>query len=501
MALTAYTNWYVRAGGSQTNGGGYDSTISGAGTNYADQDAAQVVFSAGNSNRLSTSGAGATTITSAGTPFTSAMVGNCIRISAGTNFQTGYYFITSYTSTSQVVLDRTPTSGGAGSNGDGSLGGAHASLINYANGGSGLGTPTLTTPLAAGHTVNIRGGGTDDPAIASLDYDFSAGYWTFPAGNLTTGPIKFVGYNGRPGIKYCGLLSYTTTCHFWQNIKAAITTSTYTNQSFINGSQITLYNCIIDANNVDARLIGAGGFQHTVIDCEFRCTGSSGAGTVAALDISDDYGGRIIGCYIHNLKGPQVKLGPDRMNVCANNIIASGLSDGILMGSYSGTSYNGVVCFNNTIDSNAGHGINIPSIANLVGTNITNNIIANQTGGSKYGITITTGTTASNDNAKAGVINYNALYNNTGSYNAISAGANDVALSAAPYTGSGNYALNSTAGGGAACKQVGFPTAFRGSSTSNYPDFGAAQAIVAAVAFIAHGAYTVYQAVKRLAYF
>src|SRR5258707_15548764 len=41
-AVLATANWYVRAGGNELNGGGYDAAISGAGTNYADQDAAQL---------------------------------------------------------------------------------------------------------------------------------------------------------------------------------------------------------------------------------------------------------------------------------------------------------------------------------------------------------------------------------------------------------------------------------------------------------------------------
>ena len=86
MAILATTNWYVRAGGLETNGGGYDSTIAGATTNYADQDAPQLSLT-----DLATSGAGSTTLTSVTGGFTSAMIGNCIRIASGTNFQTGYY--------------------------------------------------------------------------------------------------------------------------------------------------------------------------------------------------------------------------------------------------------------------------------------------------------------------------------------------------------------------------------------------------------------------------
>lgn len=54
-------------------------------------------------------------------------------------------------------------------------------------------------------------------------------------------------------------------------------------------------------------------------------------------------------------------------------------------------------------------------------------------------------------------INYNGVFCTT-NYSGISAGPNDVDLSASPFVSAGSdYALNNTAGGGAALKNVGFP--------------------------------------------
>ena len=192
MAINAATNWYVRVAGNALNGGGYDSTISGAGTNYADADAAILSLT-----DFATSGAGSTTLTSATGGFTAAMVGNCVRMASGTNFQAGYYFITVYTDTNTVTLDRTPSSGGAGSGGTGRVGGAFATPWgNFSTGGT-VTTPTITSPLAAGHTVWIRGAGLDTPA--SVNYSMGNNYSTYVNGTQTL-RIKWIGYNGRPRI-------------------------------------------------------------------------------------------------------------------------------------------------------------------------------------------------------------------------------------------------------------------------------------------------------------
>ena len=102
MAIGAGSVWEYGTGGNNNNGGGYDSTIAGAGTDYSRQDSAQATFT----DELAIT-AGSTTLTSTSAFFTSAMVGNAINIyetdSLGTN---GFYFITGYTNTTTVTIDR-----------------------------------------------------------------------------------------------------------------------------------------------------------------------------------------------------------------------------------------------------------------------------------------------------------------------------------------------------------------------------------------------------------
>src|SRR5437660_4761540 len=87
--VTAATIWEVRpTNGSNLNGACFDSTIANAGTDYSQQNTAQASFT-----DLATTGV-VTTLTSASAQFTSAMIGNCIRIESGTNFTVGWYQIT-----------------------------------------------------------------------------------------------------------------------------------------------------------------------------------------------------------------------------------------------------------------------------------------------------------------------------------------------------------------------------------------------------------------------
>jgi hypothetical protein len=228
MAINATVQWRIRTGGSDDNGAGFDPDISGAGTNYTDQDAAQLALT-----DLATSGAGSTTLTSAAGGFTSAMIGNAIQIRSGTNFDAAYYFITAHTDTNTVTLDRSPTPTAAGSGGSGKLGGAWSHPEDCANS-----VPTVATPLAAGHRVYVQGSGSDNPT--SADYTFSSfRTWLSGGGN---GYIRWIGYNGRPALSRTSgiLIVYATQYHSFENFKFIATGSNNANNGFINSLQATM---------------------------------------------------------------------------------------------------------------------------------------------------------------------------------------------------------------------------------------------------------------------
>jgi len=122
MSVAKTTVYNVQTDGDDLNGGGFNSASSG--TNYSLQTSAQLSLS-----DCATSGSGVATLTSALGGFTSAMVGNIIQLSSGTNLTTGWYEITAYTDTNTVTLDRAPDDGVGGvSLAVGKVGGALASL-------------------------------------------------------------------------------------------------------------------------------------------------------------------------------------------------------------------------------------------------------------------------------------------------------------------------------------------------------------------------------------
>lgn len=454
MALNASMNWWVRAGGSASNGGGFDAAVAGAGTNYADQDTAQVVFSAGNVNRLSTSGAGATTVTSAGTPFTNAMVGNVIRISGGTNFQTGYYTVVTYTDASNVVLDRTPTSGGAGADGVGSLGGAFATPWGNLSTGGTVSAPAITSPLAAGHTINVRGSGVDTPG--SADYNFAGNYATFPAGSAGAGRIKIVGYNGRPRIDCAGLGFQSISGWYAENLGCVMTAATYNVYGFFSGD-VVAKNIRVDQAGYDVIGLAATAY----FGCRLVNSGSTSAGTKAALGVGS--GTVVYGTFVNGWRGPAIDTASFATNVrlvrsVFSNCRAAAIPAVRILSAFALSYLIDIVeCsfFGNAYD---GLGItgNTTYDAEIAGTiRVLNNAFVSNGG---YGIRLT-GTLAVNDRLKAGV-DYNAFYGNTsGEMYLLSAGDNDITLSADPFTdgANGDFSLNSDAGGGALLKGAAFP--------------------------------------------
>lgn len=141
MAIQSTAIWEVRPSGDANNGAGWDSGISGAGTDYSQQDAAQLTLTDGACLTAST------TLTSATGGFTSAMVGNALYISSGTNALTAHFFITGYTDTNTVTIDRTCASGG------------DASSINFkVGGGKSRITDQMCEDAVAGNTIYVKSG-------------------------------------------------------------------------------------------------------------------------------------------------------------------------------------------------------------------------------------------------------------------------------------------------------------------------------------------------------
>lgn len=411
------TNWYIRTGGNELNGGGFDPYVSGAGTNYADQDSPQI------SSTTGTCTVGSTTWTDTGVTFTSAMVGNVIRISAatgGTATALDYFVVTGYTDANNITLDRSPCAGTNITAATYRLGGAHAHIKNYmSSSGSGTNNPALSTPLIGGNTIYIRGSGSDDPS--SSDYDWSNDYWIGPAGgNQSNGNFKVIGYNGRPRISHRGLLVFTGGFYWVKNISFFMSNGTWIDKAVFNAPTNSYYNCIFNANGYDCWVTQFGDGSNAsgqMLCCEIRNTGGGAVGTTKA-GVQLNHGGALIyGTWIHDLRANAVTTVGTYGSV-VNCLITDNLGDGFRDTQGGGSSPIPLVFMNNTVDANGGHGISLA--ANAIGCHtIVNNIISNHVGASKYAINFTD-TYKVNQQKYRYVVGFNNYYGNTTNFNTVS---------------------------------------------------------------------------------
>lgn len=262
-ALQADTAWEVRTTGLDTNGGCYDT--GGSGTDYSQQNNSQLDITDG-----ATSGAGSTTLTSAAAGFTSAMVDNCIRIESGTNFTAGWYEITTFTNSSTVTLDRTPTAAGAGSGGTGSVGGA---LLTIDKAGDGY---------ISGNAIYVKSGTyieTVTPATTASDG--GSVLWTGYNSTRTDAPTG----TNRPLID-CnsslanGISMGTVSGHIFKNFRianctgAGITDSTTTSYASRANAFINVKS---SSNTGDGYVRGNSGGGAVFLNSEFASNGGDGA--------------------------------------------------------------------------------------------------------------------------------------------------------------------------------------------------------------------------------
>lgn len=466
MALNATVVWRVRAGGAATNGGGYDAAVSGAGTDYSDQDSPQLSIT----DLTSTA---STTVTSALSTFTSAMVGNILRIASGTGATTGYYMITAYVSASQITLDRVS---GTYTAGVAKVGGAFAAINQFANGGSGT-QPTLTTPLAAGHTIYVRGAGTDDPSTA--DYTVT-NYLQFPSGDATSGAISWIGYNGRPRIDCDALCMHILTAHKIQNFKFVPQNENNNTNGLIkaNGQSVVpvtaVTNVYIDANGKN--LVGID--CSFVTNCKFVNTGGTTASTLPAIQNLNNptYTGLIAGNFISSWRGVGIKSNTSSANI-VNNIITNtkGTTSNAMIVCATPAQGFGQQIMGNTLFGGSGDGIYLTNSADFLQITILNNIVMSCTG---YWLNVVTGNATLNERSRP-LIDYNC-YNGNGNSNAaanLNAGAHDVTGDPLFTSAAG---LDFTLGSSSPCKGTGWPgVAWPGAATTTqtqgYIDMGAIQ--------------------------
>jgi hypothetical protein len=406
MAVNATAIWRVRPSGSNNNGGGFDPGIASPGTDYSQQNAAQVTFD-GVTVAAHTSGI-TTTIILTGYTVATTDVGNCLQISGGTNFVTGFYFITTVnTSLNTWTLDRNATSG-VGTGMTGRMGGGWADFWTNTS------TDYVTTPgPVAGNTIYILGSGT--PNSSSYSFDYTAGYQGLGgliSGNATTGGlVTFANDPGTPGYKAPpdttgGMPCISTSSRFesagsvngyrkWAGLYWVLGGLGASANFFMNSLQ-TYEGCVLDQASYDVNLNNTQ--PVTVIGCEiFSSVAPGSSGTHYAVGNPAETG-LILGCNIHDTVGPGIQASD--FGTIANCIVAKCRGNGITVSDGLDGPGAQIVLSNNTIDGNAGNGIEFVTQGVVARTLTFNNIISNHTQAGTYGMTADAGTAAQNDRVK-----------------------------------------------------------------------------------------------------
>jgi hypothetical protein len=257
-----------------------------------------------------------------------------------------------------------------------------------------------------------------------------------------------------------------------------LTTSSTTSVRIIELYDSTIRDCICDGNDKNITFIKSG-TRGKIENCEIFSKASAPTANAGAdgVWVATSQTGQtsIVGCEIHHMgnSGISDQAGNNSSTTILNNLIYANKARGI---NFSGYNLQNVVIRGNVIDENGSDAINLLNILGPMTCTIQDNVISNHTVVAKKGL-IVGGTLADNDKSNAS-IGFNAYYNNTANYGGISAGANDVALSADPYVSQStrNYERNTTAGGGAALKEVGFPGLYPLGLTTDHIDIGVQRA-------------------------
>lgn len=468
MPLSAATVLEVRpATGADANGGGF---VTGAsGTDWSQQAAAQYALTG-----LTSAGAGNVVLSAAAA---SDMIGSIAQCISGTNFNAGFFQVTAV-SVGVSITFSTNNGGASILTGVGAAG-----VVNI--GGALASNKKADVQLQAGMTAWTKADGqsqTNNTAIA-----------TATSGNATAGPITWQGYHTTRG-DHDGTRPTLTTAtnnidvvqcnhdyRVFDNFNITSTAGTPGNgfnNPLANNNYGVISNCKISGvknglcpdNNI-------GGLWRYLNVINTEITGCTAAGaSISSTTVFD-------GCYIHGNATYGVNVVNSVTGVTAlirlkNSVVYSNSSGGVYAQSSSGSSATAGVMFvfdRCAIVGNTNDGIQ-NNIANINHSSlaIENTIIYGNTG---YGINIT--------NVAALIhVNRNNAYgsNTSGARNNLAAGSGDVTLTADPFTAKAahDFSLNATAGGGAACKALGFPGTIIGCVSSGYADIGPQQSQAAA---------------------
>jgi hypothetical protein len=179
-------------------------------------------------------------------------------------------------------------------------------------------------------------------------------------------------------------------------------------------------------------------------------------------------GGLIKDCYVHDNSCPGgtiVNFGTV-VTGCIFDTNTGASSDGLILNAAYSSGRSPI--FNNVFYANGRDGIR--NTGNYYGDCISDNIFVNNVG-------IGLNTTAMSPLRDSVFYHHNAYFGNGTARSGNNAGTGDVTLTGDPFVdaANGNFALNNTAGAGAACRAAGYPGTFPGGLTTGYSDIGPIQ--------------------------
>lgn len=440
MALATKIVWEIRPTvGADTNGGGYKTGASG--TDYSQQTSPQYALTG-----IASAGAGATILYASAA---ANMVGNVAQVISGTNFTTGFYEIISVSVGVSITFDRSVCTG-VGASGVINIGGALATLNIIASVAVGSNTiyvkDTGTLNVSSTLSLSQASGGTSSDTNGSLSF---IGYTTTRGDNgkvtwtTSTNSINLITFTGGSGFLFANF-TFTTTA----SIKGACLFITNNGGNTYN---TTCNNCVFDGFTYAVSALAYGNTNYfsqlMMRSCEIKNCTTAG--------IANGNGVSCINCYIHdNAMGIQMVGGGFNATTCllCRTILYNNSGNGLDVADQPIM----VNVISSIIDKNA-DGIQFHSVSSVGAILfVQNTIIENNTG---YGININVNPTSFGFFYQ---FQNNALRNNTtANYNNATADASDITLTAECFTSAstGDFSLNSTAGGGAACKAAGYNTA------------------------------------------
>jgi len=364
------------------------------GVDYSQQDAAELT-----NTDLSTSGAAATTVTSASGGFTPVMAGNIIHITAGTNFTVGWYEIVSYTNTNNVVVDRTPSPSAGGSGGTFYVGGA-MSLASTLD-------DDFFDIVVSGNTVFIKNG----------SYTLGESVIAANGGGVTT-QIRVEGYNSVRGDAPAGLARPTIAAGAqslffnsdWYLQYLIITTTHSSGVDMQTGSRTAACKFVNTSTSTDRPALRLRGSNHS-----YSCEEISVAGH-AILLVNSNTSYYITTNYIHNSKNG-IASSVAGINVLIGDCIITACTFAAV--GFTGATVSMILINANTLyGSSSTYGTGITLAAGEGNISIINNIIAGCATGVSHGTS-----------GQRGVIcDYNDFYNNDTDVTNVNKGVNSKSL-------------------------------------------------------------------------